>query len=59
MEKKESEVITNLEIPKEIRVYEFADKLGKNTSEIISKLFMLGMTTTKNDFLDETAIANS
>ncbi|WP_270966596.1 translation initiation factor IF-2 [Campylobacter upsaliensis] len=56
MEKKESEVITNLEIPKEIRVYEFADKLGKNTSEIISKLFMLGMMTTKNDFLDETAI---
>ncbi|EPW1224012.1 translation initiation factor IF-2 [Campylobacter upsaliensis] len=56
VEKKESEVITNLEIPKEIRVYEFADKLGKNTSEIISKLFMLGMMTTKNDFLDETAI---
>ncbi|MDL0115077.1 translation initiation factor IF-2 [Campylobacter felis] len=56
VEKKESEVITNLEIPREIRVYEFADKLGKNTSEIISKLFMLGMMTTKNDFLDETAI---
>ncbi|MEB2817614.1 translation initiation factor IF-2 [Campylobacter upsaliensis] len=56
VEKKESEAITNLEIPKEIRVYEFADKLGKNTSEIISKLFMLGMMTTKNDFLDETAI---
>ncbi|MBS4314076.1 translation initiation factor IF-2 [Campylobacter vulpis] len=56
VEKKESEVITSLEIPKEIRVYEFADKLGKNTSEIISKLFMLGMMTTKNDFLDETAI---
>ncbi|MBS4235752.1 translation initiation factor IF-2 [Campylobacter vulpis] len=56
VEKKESEAITSLEIPKEIRVYEFADKLGKNTSEIISKLFMLGMMTTKNDFLDETAI---
>lgn len=56
VEKKESETITSLEIPKEIRVYEFADKLGKNTSEIISKLFMLGMMTTKNDFLDETAI---
>ncbi|EJP4818839.1 translation initiation factor IF-2 [Campylobacter upsaliensis] len=56
VEKKESKAITSLEIPKEIRVYEFADKLGKNTSEIISKLFMLGMMTTKNDFLDETAI---
>ncbi|EDP6867961.1 translation initiation factor IF-2 [Campylobacter upsaliensis] len=56
VEKKESEAITSLEIPKEIRVYEFADKFGKNTSEIISKLFMLGMMTTKNDFLDETAI---
>lgn len=56
VEKKESEVITKVEIPKEIRVYEFADKLGKNTSEIISKLFMLGVMMTKNDFLDEAAI---
>ncbi|EOI1816940.1 translation initiation factor IF-2 N-terminal domain-containing protein, partial [Campylobacter jejuni] len=43
-------------ISKEIRVYEFADKIGKSTSEVISKLFMLGMMTTKNDFLDEDAI---
>lgn len=56
VEKKESEVITKVEIPKEIRVYEFADKLEKNTSEIISKLFMLGVMMTKNDFLDEAAI---
>lgn len=56
VEKKESEAITSVNIPKEIRVYEFADKIGKNTGEIISKLFMLGMMTTKNDFLDETAI---
>ncbi|AJC87216.1 translation initiation factor IF-2 [Campylobacter insulaenigrae] len=56
VEKKENEVITNVSIPKEIRVYEFADKIGKNTGEIISKLFMLGMMTTKNDFLDEDAI---
>lgn len=56
IEKKENEVITSVEIPKEIRVYEFADKIRKNTSEIISKLFMLGMMTTKNDFLDEDAI---
>ncbi len=56
VEKKESEVVSNVEIPKEIRVYEFADKIGKSTSEVISKLFMLGMMTTKNDFLDEDAI---
>lgn len=56
VEKKENEAITSIEIPKEIRVYEFADKIGKNTSEVISKLFMLGMMTTKNDFLDEDAI---
>ncbi|MBF7045358.1 translation initiation factor IF-2 [Campylobacter volucris] len=56
IEKKESEAITSVNIPKEIRVYEFANKIGKNTGEIISKLFMLGMMTTKNDFLDETAI---
>ncbi|MGJ0149209.1 translation initiation factor IF-2 [Campylobacter lari] len=56
VEKKESEAITSVSIPKEIRVYEFAEKLGKNTGEIISKLFMLGMMTTKNDFLDEDAI---
>ena len=45
-----------MQIPKEIRLYEFADKIGKNTSELISKLFMLGLMTTKNDFLDEDAI---
>lgn len=56
VEKKQNEEVKSLEIPKEIRVYEFADRLGKNTSEIISKLFMLGLMTTKNDFLDEAAI---
>lgn len=56
VEKKENEAITSVEIPKEIRVYEFADKIGKSISEVISKLFMLGMMTTKNDFLDEDAI---
>ncbi|QCD53196.1 translation initiation factor IF-2 [Campylobacter sp. RM16192] len=50
------EAITSIEIPKEIRVYEFAEKLNKQPSEIIGKLFMLGMMTTKNDFLDEDAI---
>lgn len=56
VEKKENAEVKSVEIPKEIRVYEFADKINKNVSEIISKLFMLGMMTTKNDFLDEDAI---
>lgn len=51
-----SEAVTYVEIPQEIRVYEFAEKLNKQPSEIISKLFMLGMMTTKNDFLDQDAI---
>lgn len=50
------ENITHVDIPKEIRVYEFADKINKQPSEIISKLFMLGLMVTKNDFLDEDAI---
>ena len=50
------EAVTYVEIPKEIRLYEFADKINKQPSEIIGKLFMLGMMTTKNDFLDEDAI---
>ena len=56
VEKKELAEIKAVQIPKEIRLYEFADKIGKNTSELISKLFMLGLMTTKNDFLDEDAI---
>ncbi|PSM51574.1 translation initiation factor IF-2 [Campylobacter blaseri] len=56
VKKEETEIIESINIPKEIRVYEFADKLNKQPSEIISKLFMLGMMTTKNDFLDEDAI---
>ncbi|EGK2468460.1 translation initiation factor IF-2 [Campylobacter jejuni] len=56
IEKKEVEEVSSVAISKEIRVYEFADKIGKSTSEVISKLFMLGMMTTKNDFLDEDAI---
>lgn len=51
-----SEIVSSVNIPKEIRVYEFADKIKKQPSEIIGKLFALGMMTTKNDFLDEDAI---
>ncbi len=50
---KEAELIdiTEVTIPEECRVYEFAEKCGKTTSEVISALFMLGMLVTKNDFL--------
>ncbi len=56
VDKNQSAVITSVEIPEEIRVYEFAEKLGRQSSEIISKLFMLGVMVTKNDFLDKDAI---
>jgi len=39
----EVEAITEVTIPQECRVYEFAEKCGKTTSEVISTLFMLGM----------------
>lgn len=53
---KTNEVVTSVSIPEEIRVYEFAEKTGKTISEIMSKLFALGMMVTKNDFLDKDAI---
>ncbi|MDE6885958.1 MAG: translation initiation factor IF-2 [Helicobacteraceae bacterium] len=43
-------------IPDEIRVYEFADKVGLRVADIISKLFKMGEMVTKNDFLDATII---
>lgn len=50
------EVVTSIEIPEEIRVYEFAEKVNKTTGEVIKVLFTLGMLVTKNDFLDKDAI---
>ena len=52
----EDVVISNIEIPEDIRVYEFAEKIGKQTSDIIKVLFTLGLMVTKNDFLDKDAI---
>jgi translation initiation factor IF-2 len=49
-------VITNIEIPEDIRVYEFAEKINKQTSDIIKTLFTLGVMVTKNDFLDKDSI---
>ncbi len=50
-EKKES--IKSIEIPENVRVYEFAEKIGKTTGEVIKVLFTLGTMVTQNDFLDK------
>ncbi|MEN4046393.1 translation initiation factor IF-2 [Sulfurimonas sp. NWX367] len=47
----EEEIVTHVEIPEDIRVYEFAEKLKRPMSDIIKVLFDLGMMMTKNDFL--------
>ncbi len=48
--------VSNIEIPEDIRVYEFAEKINKTTGEIIKVLFTLGVLVTKNDFLDKDSI---
>jgi translation initiation factor IF-2 len=50
-EKHSDEPVTHVEIPEDIRVYEFAEKLKRPMSDIIKVLFDLGMMMTKNDFL--------
>ncbi len=50
-ERQSDEVVTHVEIPEDIRVYEFAEKLKRPMSDIIKVLFDLGMMMTKNDFL--------
>ncbi|MEN8146422.1 MAG: translation initiation factor IF-2 [Campylobacterota bacterium] len=52
----EDEVITHVEIPEDIRVYEFAEALNKSMSDVIKVLFELGMMVTKNDFLKKDEI---
>jgi len=47
----EDEIVTHVEIPEDIRVYEFAEKLNRPITDIIKVLFDLGMMMTKNDFL--------
>ncbi len=49
--KQEEEIVTHVEIPEDIRVYEFAEALNRPMSDIIKVLFDLGMMMTKNDFL--------
>lgn len=47
----EDEIVTHVEIPEDIRVYEFAEALNRPITDIIKVLFDLGMMMTKNDFL--------
>jgi len=53
---KEDEIITHVEIAEDIRVYEFAEKVGQSISAVIKVLFDLGMMVTKNDFLGKDEI---
>lgn len=54
--KNEQLAIASIDVPQEIRAYEFAEKIKRNTGEVIGALFKLGMMVTKNDFLDSDAI---
>ena len=51
-----SEEIKSIEIPENVRVYEFAEKVGRTTGEVIGVLFTLGTMFTQNDFLDKDSI---
>jgi len=50
------EVVTHVEIPEDIRVYEFAEKLKRPIADVIKVLFNLGIMATKNDFLSKDEI---
>ena len=49
-------VVTSIEIPENVRVYEFAEQVNRSMSDVISVLFALGMMVTKNDFLSKDEI---
>jgi len=49
----ESAKVTLIEIPENVRVYEFAEKVGRSVGEVVKVLFTLGTMVTKNDFLDK------
>ncbi|RLA67138.1 MAG: translation initiation factor IF-2 [Epsilonproteobacteria bacterium] len=50
------EAVTSVEIPENVRVYEFAEKVNKSVGEVVGVLFLLGMMVTKNDFLSKDEI---
>ncbi|MFT7823860.1 MAG: translation initiation factor IF-2 [Sulfurimonas sp.] len=51
-----TEVVTSIEIPENVRVYEFAEKVNKSVGDVVKVLFALGMMVTKNDFLSKDEI---
>ncbi len=51
-----SEKVSVVKIPEDVRVYEFAEKIGKSVGEVVKVLFTLGTMVTKNDFLDKDSI---
>ena len=53
---KEEVAASVVSIPEEVRVYEFAEKVGRTTGEVIKVLFGLGKMVTKNDFLEKDEI---
>ncbi|MGE4295440.1 MAG: translation initiation factor IF-2 [Campylobacterales bacterium] len=50
------EAVSVVEIPEDVRVYEFAEQVNQPIAAVIKKLFELGMMVTKNDFLGKDAI---
>ena len=52
----ENEKVSVVKIPEDVRVYEFAEKIGKSVGEVVKVLFTLGTMVTKNDFLDKDSI---
>jgi translation initiation factor IF-2 len=53
--KREEETEKTVKITSDTTVYEFAKKIGVEISEVLSKLFQLGIMLRKNDFIDENA----
>ena len=51
-----TDVVTSVEIPENVRVYEFAEKVNRKVGEVVGVLFLLGMMVTKNDFLSKDEI---
>jgi translation initiation factor IF-2 len=51
-----SEKVTSISIPEDVRLYEFAEKINQPNAKVIGELFKLGTMYTKNDFLDKDTI---
>ncbi len=52
----ETKKVDVVKIPEDVRVYEFAEKIGRSVGDIVKTLFALGTMVTKNDFLDKDSI---